>query len=391
MTRRSLRCEEAGALNVQTLILIGVLALGGIVGIRALKQGFEERADCAGDQINSLQLGGGRCGGAASGDPAAPPAVSQAAARQSGCGGGGSPPTDPGGLDEALADPDVQAELERAWNESNPDGPGDQKHEQGGWIVLNRETGEYEVMRWPAGARDSIGPGPMPDGDKYTLVGWFHTHPNTEAEGYSPDPSPADIDFTNDFAHVPGVIETHDGRKHIPFAGQSTGGGFAAPRGGGGEPLPWAPAPRSSRLRPLRRARSAAMVLVKVVQLHGEAIMSLRMSLRLGLGLLLCAVAPVVLGCQHERPSQMKDAEALSPEEQRRVNKAAEDHLLQKKSWQRSEFRLELHGLNKDRTAAVVWAIHSDDKRSPAPGGGKSLALHVDRKSLQVVKELRFQ
>jgi hypothetical protein len=389
MTRRSLM-SEAGALNVQTLILIAVLALGGIAGVRTLKQGFNARAECAGEQIGSLQVGAGRCGGDAEGDPAAPPvsAPSQAAARSSGCGGSESPPTDPGGLDRALADPGVQAELERAWNESNPDGPGDQKHEQGGWIVLNRETGEYEVIRWPAGSRDGIRPGPQPDGDKYTLVGWFHTHPNTEAEGYSPDPSPADINFTNDHARVPGVIETHDGRKNIPFAGQGSGGGFAGPPARGDELLPWAVL-LLLWLRPLRRARSAAMVLGKVVQLHGEAIMSQRMSLYLGL--LMCAVAPVMLGCQHERPSQMTDAAALSPDEQRRVNKAAEDHILQKKSWQRSEFRIELRGLSKDSTAAVVWAVHADDERSPTAGRGKSLALHVDRKSLKVIKELRFQ
>jgi hypothetical protein len=73
------------------------------------------------------------------------------------------------------------------------------------------------------------------------------------------------------------------------------------------------------------------------------------------------------------------------------VNKAAEDHILQKKSWQRSEFRIELRGLSKDSTAAVVWAVHADDERSPTAGRGKSLALHVDRKSLKVIKELRFQ
>ena len=80
-----------------------------------------------------------------------------------------------------------------------------------------------------------------------------------------------------------------------------------------------------------------------------------------------------------------------SLEEQRRVEKAAEDYILRVKSWPPSEFRTELHGLSKDKTAAVVWAVHADDERNPAPGGGKSLALHVDRQSFKVVKELRFQ
>lgn len=392
MTRRSLMCQQAGALNVQTLILIAVLALGAIAGVRLLKERVDARSECAGEEISAFELGAGRCGEGAKGDPASPaspastPAATQTAARASGC--GGSPAPDPEALDRALDDPHVQAELERAWNESNPDGPGDQKHEQGGWIVQNRETGEYEVIRWEEGNRDGISAGDRPDEDEYTVVAWFHTHPNTEEEGYTPDASPADIDLTNDYAQVPGVIETHDGRKIIPYAGQ--GGGFAGPPPGRGDLLPWAVVLLLA-LRPLRRARSAAMVLVQAVQLHGEAIMSRRMSLNLGLGLLLCAVAPVSLGCQHERPSEMADADTLSPEEQRRVEKAAEDYILQKKSWQRTEFRTELHGLSKDSTAAVVWAVHADDERSPKPGGGKSLALHVDRQSLKVIKELRFQ
>ena len=396
MTRRSLMCEQAGALHVQTLILIAVLALGAIGGVRLLKQRVDARSECAGEQISAFEPGAGRCGGGAMGNPASPaspaltPAATQTAARASGCGGSERPAPDPEALDRALDDPGVQAELERAWNESNPDGPGDQKHEQGGWIVQNRETGEYEVIRWEEGSRDGIAAGDRPDEDEYTVVGWFHTHPNTEAEGYSPDASPADIELTNDYAQVPGVIETHDGRKIIPYAGQGSGGGLAGPPPGRGDLLPWAVVLLLA-LRPLRRARSAAMVLVKVVQLHGEAIMSRRMSLNLGLGLLLCAVAPVALGCQHERPSEMADADTLSPEEQRRVEKAAEDYILHKKSWQRSEFRTELHGLSKDKTAAVVWAVHSDDERSPKPGGGKSLELHVDRQSLKVIKELRFQ
>jgi hypothetical protein len=129
--------------------------------------------------------------------------------------------------------------------------------------------------------------------------------------------------------------------------------------------------------------------MVKVVPMRSEAIVTRRTSLYLGL--LLCAVVPAALGCQQERPSEVENTGAVSPEEQRRINQAAEDYVLQEKGWERSEFRIEPHGLSADRTVAVVWAVHSADERSPTPGGGKSLALHVDRQALKVIKELHFQ
>ncbi|HEX7839136.1 MAG TPA: hypothetical protein VF469_16780 [Kofleriaceae bacterium] len=47
-------------------------------------------------------------------------------------------------------------------------------------------------------------------------MAWFHTHPNTRAEGYGPDPSGADIGFTQS-AQVPGIVKTHEGDKTIPY------------------------------------------------------------------------------------------------------------------------------------------------------------------------------
>ncbi len=406
MTRRSLMRQQAGASGrLQALILIVFLGLGGIAGVRLLRRAVDTRSQCAGEQISTFEPGAGRCGDGAEGTP---PSNEAAAAEQgraaasAGCGGGSDGPTprregDPT-LDQALADPRVRAELERAWNESNPDAAevpngqdGSQKHEQGGWIVWNRETGQYEFVRWDEGTRDSSTPTDRPpDNDEQIVIAWYHTHPNTDAEGYVADPSPADVTFTNDHAHVPGIVETHDGRKIIPYGGGGGGGGSFGGRPGanGNNFLPLAALLLLAALRRLRRALSAAMV--KVVPLRGEVNMFRRRSLCLGL--LLCAVAPVaVLGCRQERPSEMANTGALPAEEQRLIDKAAEDHVVQKKGWQPGEFRLEPHGLSKDGTAAVVWAVHSADERSPKLGGGKSLVLHVDRKSHVVIKELHFQ
>lgn len=130
-------------------------------------------------------------------------------------------------LDDMLKDPTVDAALKKAWQESNSDAkdvplgqPGSTKQEQGGWIVWNKETGHVEIIRVPAGTRDGLGTmlsTRPPDNDKQEVIGWFHTHPNTSAEGYVSDPSPGDRGFQNGYAKVPGIIETHDGRKTIPY------------------------------------------------------------------------------------------------------------------------------------------------------------------------------
>jgi uncharacterized Zn-binding protein involved in type VI secretion len=135
-------------------------------------------------------------------------------------------PTKPS-LASVLSDPSVKSELLRAWNESNPNAPdvmrgspGSFKQEQGGWIVWNKKTGELEVIRVPAGTRDGLGPivGTRPaDNADQEVVAWFHTHPNKSSEGYGSGPSPGDTGWQSAEGKVPGIIETHDGEKTIPY------------------------------------------------------------------------------------------------------------------------------------------------------------------------------
>lgn len=168
--------------------------------------------------------GSGGSGGESPDDPGGDPSG----------GGGAPPPADPRRkydhpptLAEILDDPFVIEELERAFQESNPNAPnvpngspGSQKHEQGGWIVWNKDTGQLEVRRVPPGTRDGLGTivGTRPqDNEHQQTVGWFHTHPNKSEEGFGPEPSDGDRGFQNGEAKVPGIIETHDGRRTMPF------------------------------------------------------------------------------------------------------------------------------------------------------------------------------
>jgi RHS repeat-associated protein len=120
------------------------------------------------------------------------------------------------GLFEFMNDKGVQTKLNKAWEESNPDAPevargipGSKKKEQGGWIVKNKESGTLDVIRVPSGTRDQIKGlvGSRPTSNKLDVLAWFHTHPNSEAEGYAPRSlSGGDVGFHNREAKVPGVI-----------------------------------------------------------------------------------------------------------------------------------------------------------------------------------------
>jgi hypothetical protein len=157
--------------------------------------------------------GGGKGAGGAGKAPAGPPASKVYK----------TSPT----LNDLVTDPLVDYNLKKAFTDSNPNAPnvpagtaGSLKKEQGGWIVWDKKTGSLEVTRVPAGTRDGLGPivgtRPADTADKQT-VGWFHTHPNKSAEGYTSGPSPGDRAWQNSEAKVPGIIETHDGRKTIPY------------------------------------------------------------------------------------------------------------------------------------------------------------------------------
>ncbi len=126
------------------------------------------------------------------------------------------------------SDPVIAAELNKAWIESNPEAPsvpygtaGSLKVEQGGWVTEGWFSGNLDVVRVSPGTRDSL-PAIVRSRPSIlclcTVKGWFHTHPNTAVEGYLPFiASPADLNFTLNYARVPGVIKTPGPDVYIPY------------------------------------------------------------------------------------------------------------------------------------------------------------------------------
>lgn len=82
------------------------------------------------------------------------------------------------------------------------------------------KTERVEIESVPGGTRNGLatisGTRPEDTSDRQ-VVGWFHTHPNKNSEGYRTGPSIGDLRFTHVEARVPGIIETHDGRITIPY------------------------------------------------------------------------------------------------------------------------------------------------------------------------------
>jgi hypothetical protein len=113
-------------------------------------------------------------------------------------------------LEKIANDPVVSAEIDKAWAASNPNGPG-AKQEKGFWISKDEKTGALSVTPFPDnGTNDSLTPGSPPNEKGKKVVGFFHTHPNTDGEGYKQGPSKEDEDFAKAVG-VPGLIKSHDG------------------------------------------------------------------------------------------------------------------------------------------------------------------------------------
>src|SRR5688572_27064876 len=92
---------------------------------------------------------------------------------------------------ELLRNPVVNAAIEAAWVDSEPDDPV-RRHEEGGWIYYELGSRTISVMRALAGGHDNLDLRQPPEIDGCVVVGKFHTHPNPTSEGWDPGPSAQD-------------------------------------------------------------------------------------------------------------------------------------------------------------------------------------------------------
>ena len=109
---------------------------------------------------------------------------------------------------ELQNDPTVQTAFAAAWADTFPD---DEKlrHEEGGFIYFDTTNGEIAFRRAPPGFMEHLDISKPPAVLNSYLIGVYHTHPNSPAVGWMPDPSPEDYSVAKQ-AGVPFFMITED-------------------------------------------------------------------------------------------------------------------------------------------------------------------------------------
>ncbi len=82
----------------------------------------------------------------------------------------------------------------------------------------------------------------------------------------------------------------------------------------------------------------------------------------------------------------------ISPEQ--RAIDVAKQYVLKTLKWKCGEFIIQPDDFileESDSTYIVLRATHEDDHRTTIPGGGKSVQIHVDKSSMEIVKVLGYQ
>ncbi len=104
---------------------------------------------------------------------------------------------------------EVQRALDEAWANSFPNDPV-RRHEEGGWVYMEVQTGDISVRHASAGLRASVDLTTPPVVPGSVVVATFHTHPNPTADGWNPGPSQADTQSAW-LLGVPCIIRADDG------------------------------------------------------------------------------------------------------------------------------------------------------------------------------------
>jgi hypothetical protein len=118
------------------------------------------------------------------------------------------PPNAPSAA-ELQANPIVQAALAAAWADSLADDL-TLRHEEGGFIYTEANTGAIHIRRTSPGDRWGVDLTNPPIEPGCFLVATYHTHPNLSAEGWQVTPSDEDRNLASD-SGVPWLIVTDIG------------------------------------------------------------------------------------------------------------------------------------------------------------------------------------
>jgi hypothetical protein len=115
------------------------------------------------------------------------------------------PPT----IADLLRAPVVRQAIEEAWVDSEDSNPS-RRHEEGGWVYADVIAGGLTIRRAPAGGHAMLDLNTPPLVVGSMIVATFYTHPNPTAEGWDPQPSPADT-RSAEILGVPCIVRADNG------------------------------------------------------------------------------------------------------------------------------------------------------------------------------------
>lgn len=98
-------------------------------------------------------------------------------------------------------------------------------------------------------------------------------------------------------------------------------------------------------------------------------------------------------GCNRSSPkvdiNQIE--ETMNNDSKTQAQAVATRYLIEQAGWKSGEFRVKLRSQTPDGRVTILWGIHNDDETLPYGSLQKSLELHIDNSTFQVVKVLQFQ
>lgn len=72
-----------------------------------------------------------------------------------------------------------------------------------------------------------------------------------------------------------------------------------------------------------------------------------------------------------------------------RAAAAVDDYIVKSKHWEKGDYQVTFN--RKEGTTLVFWVVHSEDRVAKGPGTGRSVEVHVDPASNEILRELAFQ
>lgn len=92
-----------------------------------------------------------------------------------------------------------------------------------------------------------------------------------------------------------------------------------------------------------------------------------------------------------DEPPKMGSTTDVKPERQTEIENAVRGWVARERGWKPDQYRIAVKAPRDGGATEVVHVVFLEDERTPRKGGGLSVELFLDAKTLAVTGEFRFQ